>query len=94
MTTETQLKQKYSLLLFMQRTLKCAKMLPDKPVQADILGSFKEQINITRNSGNHPAKTFGASITYKTLSDTRLFMYLKCNTLVMLCWNKQRVFCA
>lgn len=53
-------------------TLKYAKMSPDKPVEADVLGSFKEQINIPKNSGNHPAKTFGASITHNSLSNTRL----------------------
>lgn len=53
----------------MQMTLKCAKTSPNKLIEAEILGSFKEQINITKNSGNHPAKTFGASITHNTLSD-------------------------
>lgn len=76
----------------MQRTLKCAKMSADEAVEADILGSFKEQLSTTKNSGNHPAKTFGASITHNTLSDTRLLTYLKCNTLIVLCWTKCSVF--
>lgn len=73
-------------------TLKCAKMSADKLVEANILGSFKEQLSITKNSGNHPAKTFGASTTHNTLSDTRLPMYLKCNALIVLCWTKCSVF--
>lgn len=77
----------------MQRTLKCAKMSLDKLVEADILGSLKEQINTTKDSGNHPAKTFGASTTHNTLGDIRLPKYLKCNTLLVLYWNKHSVFC-
>lgn len=55
-------------------------------------GSFwdhlRNNLSTTKNSGNYPAKTFGASITHNTLSDTRLLTYLKCNTLIVLCWTK------
>jgi len=47
MRTETQPKRKGFPLCLMGRTPKCAKMSPDRFVEADILGSLEEQINIT-----------------------------------------------
>lgn len=40
-TTQTE-----KTLLYTQRTLKCTKMPPDRLVEADILGSLKEQISL------------------------------------------------